>query len=278
LDWDSLDYLDGTTSRCSRLTLVGPDLVATGAALLGASVGATGNPGDSSDCPSGQVVTGFIPRSDEWIEAITPLCQAFDGSETSGSETQASMIGSPGTEQPAARCPAGDVAVGSEAELGNDVDWGTVYSTFSLICAPIEKVWSFRPDGRFGSSGDGVYNTSGASQTATVKVAAGKSKTLTLNIENDGNITEGFVLHGALPKKPFAITITDDLGNVTSQVKNGTYATEPLVPGGSVALTLAVSAKAGSSGSNGKTASFTVSSLGDPDATDVVKVKCVVKK
>jgi hypothetical protein len=109
-----------------------------------------------------------------------------------------------------------------------------------------------RPDARIGTSaagpfaGNNVYNGTGAGQSKTISVARGHSKALFLNFQSDGLVDDTLTITGTGSATGFTVTYFRGTTNVTSQVKNGTYSTGSLAPGGSSTLKMVVKLSASS--------------------------------
>ena len=88
---------------------------------------------------------------------------------------------------------------------------------------------NYRPDALIGGKktgpfvGNGVYNTSGASQTLVKKVARGSTLTFWVQVQNDGGLSDTYSLKG--PGAPPGFTVVYKVGTatVTTGVKAGTY-------------------------------------------------------
>ncbi|MBI3649197.1 MAG: hypothetical protein HY240_10690, partial [Actinobacteria bacterium] len=120
---------------------------------------------------------------------------------------------------------------------------------------------------------DNVYNTTGTSQTKTVKVAVGKSVKFNVMLQNDGTDTDTYKVLGAKSGNGYTIAYFDGTTNVTSSITGGTYKVA-LAPGATKVLTLKV--KVGSSAATSKSILVKVTST--HDSTKVDAVKAVVKR
>jgi hypothetical protein len=109
-----------------------------------------------------------------------------------------------------------------------------------------------RPDARIGTSaagpfsGNNVYSPTGAGESKTISVARGHSGTLFLNFQSDGLLADTLTITGTGTAHGFTVTYFRGATNVTSQVKNGTYSTGSLAPGGSSTLKMVVKLSASS--------------------------------
>jgi uncharacterized delta-60 repeat protein len=137
--------------------------------------------------------------------------------------------------------------------------------------------WRYRSDARFGLLGDDVYDATGAGQTTAVKIAAGKTATLTVTLENDGTETDDIAVKGAGSRGAFTARYFDGATDVTAQVVAGTWKTTPLAPGSSADLSVVVRPKPGTPSGTGAAFAVTATSGGSAGSIDTVKVKAAVK-
>jgi hypothetical protein len=140
----------------------------------------------------------------------------------------------------------------------------------------------YRPDGqikRAGAAvfvGDNIYNTTGASQTASGKVAPGKKLTFVVQVQNDGNNTDGFTLKGTGNLSGFTVQYLQGASgttNITSQVIAGTYTTLGVAPTAAATIRLVVAAKTTVSAGTARSWALVATSVGDPTKKDEVKAK-----
>jgi len=115
--------------------------------------------------------------------------------------------------------------------------------------------------------GNGVYNATGSKESATVTVHRGKHGTVYLKFENDGLVSDSYLLHATGHAKGFAATYTVAGVTVTSQIKAGTYPTGTLAPGAAITVKLVVAV----ANSAGNSASFLVAATDSGVPTDAVK-------
>jgi hypothetical protein len=96
-----------------------------------------------------------------------------------------------------------------------------------------------------GYVGNGVYNTTGASQTKTLSVARGGTGTFTLQVTNDGLVRDTFSVRGPGSPTGFTASYFDGATNVTAAVVAGTYRVTGLLAGRSKVLTLKIKVASG---------------------------------
>ena len=143
--------------------------------------------------------------------------------------------------------------------------------------------WGVRqPDGRvrIGTSGafvgDGVYNTTGASQAKTGSAKPGKTVTFNVSIGNDGKDTDRFKLKGAGGTSAFGVVYKAGATTITPAVVAGTWKTRALAPGASQVITVIVSVKPGAP--TGATLVRTLRATSTDAATQTDVVKLTVKR
>ncbi|MEA2623560.1 MAG: hypothetical protein QOH61_2470 [Chloroflexota bacterium] len=161
---------------------------------------------------------------------------------------------------------------------------GTVFAGGSFTSAGGDNfAWSAasfrfqRPDARIGTSASGpfvgndVYNATAAGQQKSVSVARGSSRTLYLDIQNDGRVSGRLLLKGTGAASGFTVKYVRGTTNVTSAVLAGTYLTPTLAPGARVGLKLVVTLAA----STASSATFKVVASSQPGTpvVDAVKAK-----
>jgi len=88
--------------------------------------------------------------------------------------------------------------------------------------------------------GDGVYNTTGASQAKARTIARGASGTFTIKVTNAGLFPDDITIGGPGSSAGFTATYTVGATNVTAVVVAGTYLIGGLAPGASRTITLKV--------------------------------------
>lgn len=120
--------------------------------------------------------------------------------------------------------------------------------------------------------GDGVYNTTGASQSQTKSVKPGETITFGLSIENDGTAAEIFKVK-ATGGAAGQYTIKYYRGNtdITAKISAGTYVTTSLAPGGSTLITAKVKVKLTAAAGSSVTRLVTIASTSSASKKDAVK-------
>jgi hypothetical protein len=91
--------------------------------------------------------------------------------------------------------------------------------------------------------GNDVYNTTGARQIARAS-ASNRPARYTWRIQNDGNVTDRFVVRGTAGTDAFTVTYKRGRTNITAAVRSGSYTTPRLAPGKRTDITVIVRATA----------------------------------
>ncbi|RYD49802.1 MAG: hypothetical protein EOP85_00930 [Verrucomicrobiaceae bacterium] len=134
-----------------------------------------------------------------------------------------------------------------------------------------------RVDARVGTSssattGNNIYNSSGANQTLNVNVSkGGGKKTSYIRIQNDGHETRSFTVKGTGGNSNFTVRYLSGSTNVTSSVVSGSFSTGNLATGATASLKMEITAKTDSANKT-RTFNVTASSSGTTD-TILVKAK-----
>ena len=115
--------------------------------------------------------------------------------------------------------------------------------------------------------GNGVYNAAASKESTTATVHRGKHGTFYLKFENDGLVSDAYLLHATGHAKGFAATYTVAGVNATSQIKAGTYPTGTLAPGATITVKLVVAV----ANSAGRSVSLLVTAAVSGVPTDAVK-------
>jgi hypothetical protein len=115
--------------------------------------------------------------------------------------------------------------------------------------------------------GNGIYSAQAAGESKSITVKRGKRATFYLKVENDGLISDSYLLRAVGKAKGFTVTYSVAGSNVTARLKAGTYRTSALLPG--VALTIKAVVTVAKSST--KSAVFIVSGAGNESPTDAVK-------
>ncbi len=150
------------------------------------------------------------------------------------------------------------------------------------MSAPATKQWtidaeSHRPDAQIATAttyvGDGVYNSTGTSQTQTLKAAVGKTVSFKIRIENDGSDTDQYTLLGLGSGKGYTVTYLLGTTDITADVVAGTYTTG-IASAASKVYTLKV--KVGKSATASR--SLTLRATSGHVSTELDVVKAIVKR
>jgi alpha-tubulin suppressor-like RCC1 family protein len=120
--------------------------------------------------------------------------------------------------------------------------------------------------------GNGVINTTGSGQRRKAKVPASTAVTFTVQIQNDGNTKNTFLLRGMGSTSRFTVTYRNGATDVTSAVVAGTFRTQTLGVGGTQDLVMSVLPRATSRVGDKFAGTVRVSSSVDPAAADAVQV------
>ena len=134
-----------------------------------------------------------------------------------------------------------------------------------------------QPDVRIGTrpaptGGENVYNITGAGQTQAIEVSSEKTKTVYVDIQNDGAVNDRLLVRGGRGNASFAVKYLIGTTNVTSKVLAGTYSTATLPPGAKLKLKVLVTGK---STTIGKKHSLLIRSIstGDVRGKDAALIK-----
>jgi sugar lactone lactonase YvrE len=150
------------------------------------------------------------------------------------------------------------------------------------MSAPATKLWtvdaeSHRPDAQISTAttyvGDGIYNSTGTSQTQTLKAAVGKTVSFKIRIENDGSDTDQYTLLGIGSGNGYTVTYFLGSTDITADVVAGTYTTG-IASTASKVYTLKV--KVGKSA--GTSRAITVRATSGHAATELDVVKAVARR
>jgi glutamyl endopeptidase len=120
--------------------------------------------------------------------------------------------------------------------------------------------------------GDDVVNTNGQGQSRSTGVARSTAATFYVRLQNDGTTIDGVTVRGQGSSRNFTVRYFAGDADVTARVQEGTYRVSGMDPGATAPLRVVLRAKATSPRNATVTSTITVSSVGRPAATDVVKV------
>jgi hypothetical protein len=136
----------------------------------------------------------------------------------------------------------------------------------------------FRPDARIRKgnqalTADGVYNTTGAGQGRSATVGNLGSATFTVQIRNDGTVTDDFRVRGTSvgPGTRFLVTYRRGQTVITNAVAAGTYQFDDVPPGAIRTITVVIRAKPNIPRNSTTTRLVTVTSQGPTSQKDAVK-------
>ena len=127
--------------------------------------------------------------------------------------------------------------------------------------------------------GDNIYNLTASGQTASTKVRAGKAKTFSLEIENDGNRADRFQLQGCADPRRFTVQYLEGASGTTdisSAVKGGTYETLSIAGGTNTTIRVVLRAKPTAPAGTQASCTVTATSVTDPTKQDTVKATAKV--
>jgi Tol biopolymer transport system component len=148
-------------------------------------------------------------------------------------------------------------------------DWMLLYQPDLVI----------RNRGAAAFGGNGVYNTTGAKQTARQTVAPGTRATYQLQVQADGRKADQFVVQGPKSGGVWRVTYFDRLtgGNdITAQVTGTGWQTPRLAPWGRQALRVEVKAKGTATAGTRRAVLVTATSLGDGTRKDAAQALTTV--
>lgn len=116
----------------------------------------------------------------------------------------------------------------------------TNQSTTGAGAAYAFTVIKLQPDNIIGPLGNDRYNLTGAGQTQKLISKRARQVKTTLKIQNDGEISDRFKLHGSRGNTVFGVTYQSGGSTVTGAVVAGTYETSDLSPGESEAISIRI--------------------------------------
>jgi hypothetical protein len=152
-------------------------------------------------------------------------------------------------------------------------------------CTTGSQAWRVvGPDGFFETDVPGnflgleVFEPSGAGQTQEHKVKQGATGPVPFQIGNFGQSSASFLLKGCKSSKGFKVKYSDESGDVTNEVVDGSYETESLAPAEIAADTQehTLKVKVAKDAKPGKTKSCKIEAASDI-LVDVIKAKVKVK-
>jgi hypothetical protein len=151
--------------------------------------------------------------------------------------------------------------------------------------APFPATWDmfeiqlpqYRPDGMVkltsasSYTGNNVYNSTGTNQTVSSTTAAGTTTSFTINVQNDGAVSDSYVVHGPGSSNGFTVRYFSGTTDITTAVVNGTYTTTSVAAGGTRTLEMRVTVGATATTGSSKTSLVSLTSTHAGSATDAVR-------
>jgi hypothetical protein len=118
--------------------------------------------------------------------------------------------------------------------------------------------------------GNNTYNTSGARQTTRSGVSSRPAR-YTWRVQNDGNVTDRFVLRGTAGTDAFAVVYKRGRTNITAAVRSGSYTTPRVAPGKRTDITVIVRATASADPGDAQTVKLVARSTTKTRNSDTVR-------
>jgi hypothetical protein len=208
---------------------------------------------------------------DPLTRRVQPSYQLSNGT-TTGARTN---LGGPIT-LPAGWFAQAGLATGVIATSGGAPTFPVTWDMFEI------QLPRYRPDGQVKVSGaaayigNNVYNTTGSGQSASVTSARGATKTFVVNVQNDGAVSDGFVLKGPSSSTGFTVKYFAGSTDITSAVVNGTYRLTSIAPGGAKSIQMRVTVGSGVAVGSTKSGLVTATSTHSAPAADTVKTVVTV--
>ena len=112
-----------------------------------------------------------------------------------------------------------------------------------VIAEPTRKADVILGSGTPLATGNNVYNLTGKKQTESVRITSGKTRTVSVGIQNDGSAADSFKLKGTGGNKDFSIKYLLGDKDVTDAVTAGKFKTGDLDPGEVLKLKAKIKAK-----------------------------------
>lgn len=158
---------------------------------------------------------------------------------------------------------------------------GTQATAYTLHVSRASSFASYQPDVLVGlgsgtSLGDDVYNATGTGQTKGTRSAAGKTKTFTITVQNDGTAADSYIIDGPGNSKGFTLEYlkgSNGTKSITSAVTAGTYTVSGIAPGGTAVLRVQITVTSSARTGKEKICAVTATSANDATSTDTVKAK-----
>lgn len=139
-----------------------------------------------------------------------------------------------------------------------------------------------QPDNLIGNSaanlrGENVYNTDGMGQFKKAVLSRGSTHTFLIAVENDGDSTDIFTVAGSGDSPGWKVRYFWGPINITTEVKNGTYATRSLKPGDATFIKAKVRATGAATVGSVKVGLVASTSQTDGSKMDAVKFQATAR-
>jgi Zn-dependent metalloprotease len=134
-----------------------------------------------------------------------------------------------------------------------------------------------RPDGRIrqgvagATAGDGVYNTTGAGQRRTARVARGHSVVFFVTVQNDGSHAEALRVRGQPSTTNYTVAYATGGRDISRPMRTGSYTTPVMAPGAVRTIKVVVTVGRGAPRRSQVDRLVTTTSTSDPTRKDVVR-------
>src|SRR5829696_22395 len=168
------------------------------------------------------------------------------------------------------------LATGVIATSGGGATFPATWDMFEI------QLPQYRPDGQVRLStaasyvGNNVYNATGTNQTASVTTAAGTSRTFMVNVQNDGAVSDSYVLRGPGNSTGFTVRYFAGTTDITSAVVTGTYPLSGVAAGAARTISMQVTVGAAAAAGSVKSSLITAASTNSGIAVDAVRTVVTV--
>ncbi len=141
---------------------------------------------------------------------------------------------------------------------------------------------SYRPDAqvRVGTTGtytgNNVHNTTAAGQQVSATNARGTTRTFTVNLQNDGGLSDSFALRGPGSSTGFTVRYFAGTTNITTAVVNGTYRLNGIAAGAARSIQMRVTVGSGAAIGAVKSSLVTATSVNTGSPADAVRTAVTV--
>jgi hypothetical protein len=202
---------------------------------------------------------------------VQPSYQVSDGT-TTGPRTN---LGAP-LALPAAWFSRTALATGVIATSGGAPSFPATWDMFEVQFPRFRPDAQVRLSGAAAYTGDDVYDPTGTSQSASVRAAAGTTKTFSVNVQNDGATSDGFLLRGPGSTAGFTVRYLAGPTDITTAVVNGTYRLTNVAVGGAKSISMRVTVAKGVAAGRSKSSLVTATSTHSGSAVDGVRTVVTV--